>query len=416
MIQTRRTGAAPSGQPQANGRIPTAGDRWRALLLATFAFAVCFVVWGLIAPLAPTFRTLYGLSATQVGLLVAVPAILGSVARIPFGLLTDRYGGRRVFAALLLFLLLPTAVAGLTRSYGALVADCFVLGLAGASFAVGVPFVARWFPPAQQGVALGIYGMGNVGTAAASFAAPRLADGLGWPGAFWAVLPLLLATSIVFWLLGRDAPGFVGGGAPLAQRLAVFHRQPLAWVLALFYFVTFGGFLAMSTYLPTLLVGEYGLTPAEAGGRAAAFVLVATFARPLGGYLADRWGGAPILQVVFLVVAALAIVLAFGPGLVLRTATFLTTAAALGLGNGAVFKLVADHFPRQTGTVTGLVGAAGGLGGFFPPLVMGAVHDVTGSYAVAFVLLAAFALGCFVVNLLALQRRAPALAARDEHA
>jgi NNP family nitrate/nitrite transporter-like MFS transporter len=305
----------------------------------------------------------------------------------------------------------PTALAGLASSYGALLAVSLFLGLAGASFAVGVPFVAGWFPPERQGVALGVYGMGNIGTAIASALAPRL----GWPAAFWALLPLLLVMAALYWLLGRNAPAFTPRRDSLAQRFAIFRERPLTWVLALFYFVTFGGFVAIGLYLPTLLVSEYGLTPADAGGRAAGFVVLATLARPLGGYLADRWGGAPVLNLVFLVVTALAVVLAFGPGMTLITVAFLGIAFVLGLGNGAVFKLVAERFPGHTGTVTGLVGAAGGLGGFFPPLLMGFVRDVTGTYAIGFMLLSEFALVCFIVNLLVLQQRASLLTAGAPH-
>lgn len=379
-----------------------------ALALATLAFTLCFAVWGLIAPLAPLFRELYRLSGTEVGLLVAVPVLLGSLARIPLGLLTDRFGGRLVFSVLLLALVVPTALAGLTSSFGALLAVSFLLGIAGASFAVGVPFVARWFPPERQGFALGVYGMGNVGTAIASSLAPRLAADYGWPTVFWGFVPVLVILAAVFWLLARDAPGERPRGS-LTERLAIFRRAPVAWVLALFYFVTFGGFVAISVYLPTLLVDAYRLDRADAGLRTAGFVALATLARPLGGVLADRWGGTPILNTVFLVVAAFAIVLAFGPGMPIITVAFLGIAFLLGLGNGAVFKLVAEHFPRETGVVTGLVGAAGGLGGFFPPLVMGAVRDATGNYAIGFMLLSEFALVCLIVNLLALQRRAVVL-------
>src|SRR5688572_19938038 len=155
--------------------------RWTALLLATAAFAVCSAVWGLIAPLGPQFRQEYRLSATEVAVLVAVPIVLGSLARIPLGIIADRYGARRTFTGLMLFLLIPTALAGLASSYGVLLGVSFFLGLAGTAFAVGVPFVARWFPPDQQGMALGIYGMGYGGTALASFLAPRLATSSGWP-------------------------------------------------------------------------------------------------------------------------------------------------------------------------------------------------------------------------------------------
>ena len=381
-----------------------------ALILSTTMFAVCFMVWGLIAPLAPRFRDLYDLSSTQVGLLVAVPVLLGSIARLPLGLLTDRYGGRLVFTVLLTSLIAPAFVAGLTDSYTGLLAVSFFLGVAGASFAVGVPFVSRWYPPERQGFALGIYGMGNIGTAIASFAAPRLADEFGWRWAFWIFVPILAVSALAFWSLARNAPSLgPPQSLPLSQRFAVFRERPISWVLALFYFVTFGGFVAIAVYLPTLLVDQYDLSTTDAATRAAGFVVVATLARPAGGILADRWGGSPVLNAVFLVVALFAIVLAFEPGLITITVAFLGIGLMLGVGNGAVFKLVPEYFPGQAGIVTGLVGAAGGLGGFFPPLLMGVVYDTTSSYAIGYMLLSEFALVCLIINLLVLQRRASML-------
>lgn len=223
-----------------------------------------------------------------------------------------------------------------------------------------------------------------------------------------------MATAVIFWLLARDAPATGAPSLSLAQRFRVFRERPVAWVLALFYFVTFGGFVAIGVYLPTLLVGQYGLTRADAGARAAGFIVLATLMRPIGGLLADRIGGAPILNAVFLVVAAFAVVLAFEPGISVLTIAFLGIAFMLGLGNGAVFQLVPEYFPGQTGTITGLVGAAGGLGGFFPPLVMGIVRDATDSYSIGFMLLSEFALLCLIVNLLAMQHRAARLVPADE--
>lgn len=381
-----------------------------ALVLATAAFALCFAVWGLMAPLGPTFRQLYGLSGTQLGLLLAAPVLLGSVARIPLGMLTDRFGGRLVFSGLIVSLALPAFAAGFTKSYPLLLAVAFVLGMAGASFAVGVPFVAGWFPAHRQGFVLGVYGMGNIGTAIAGFMAPRVASAYGWQYAFWVFLPALLLLGALFWIFGRDAPRAPAAPKSLGERVAILRRQPLSLVLALFYFVTFGGFVAIGVYLPTLLVGTYGLAVTDAAGRAAGFVILATIARPLGGLLADRWGGAPVLNASFLAVAALAVVLAFEPAMVTITIAFLSIAFMLGLGNGAVFQLVARMFPRDAGTVTGMVGAAGGLGGFFPPLLMGAVRDATGSYAIGFMLLSEVALLALAVNLLVLQGRAARLA------
>lgn len=336
------------------------------------------------------------------------------MARIPLGLLADRYDGRLIFTGMMLVLTVPVVLAGLVGSYGVLLAISFFIGVAGASFAVGVPFVSGWFPAGRQGTMLGIYGMGNIGTAFAGFLAPRLADSFGIRWVFWIMVPALVIMAIVFWFLGRDAP-VARRSAPLGQRLAVFRREPVVWVLALFYFVTFGGFVAMSVYLPTLLVGQFDLLATDAATRPAGFVVLATLARPLGGFLADRRGAASILNVVFPIVAAFAVVLAFEPGLPVITVAFLGTGIMLGVGSGVVFKLVPDLFPRDAGTVTGLVGAAGGLGGFFPPLVMGIVHDVTGSYAIGYMLLSEFALLSLIVNILVIQQRASIFRPRGEH-
>ncbi len=378
----------------------------RALILGTLAFTLCFSVWGLMAPLAPLFRETYGLSTTRVGVLVAVPVILGSLLRIPAGLLTDRFGARRVFSLLMASLVVPLAIAAVSRSYGGLLAAGFLLGTSGASFAVGIPFVAAWFPPHRQGFALGVYGMGNIGTAVAALLAPRVAAGPGWPYAFWLFIPLTAGFAALFWLLARESPRFTPRAGTVVERTRVLVERPVSWVLVLFYFVTFGGFVAIGNFLPALLVSSYGLTPTDAGARTAGFVIVATLARPVGGWMADRWGGTRTLNVVFVLEALFAILLAFEPGMVGITIGFLGSACALGVGNGAVFKLVAQLFPKETGTLAGVVGAAGGLGGFFPPIVLGLVRDLTGSYAIAFMLLSEFSLGCLIVNLLALQGHA----------
>jgi NNP family nitrate/nitrite transporter-like MFS transporter len=382
-------------------------EAWVALTLATFAMVVGFAVWSLLAPLAPLFRQQWSLSATEAGVLVAVPVILGSIVRIPLGIVTDRYGGRIVFTAFLFFLAVPLVLAGFATDYGVLLGIAFILGVAGAVFAIGVPFVARWFPPSQQGLALGIYGMGNIGTAVAALVAPAMAGAYGWPFAFWVFIPVALVMGVLVFLFGRDAPG-PRPVVSLSARLVPL-KQPSAWVLSLFYFLTFGGFVAISVYLPTFLVDAFGLERADAASRAAGFVVLATLMRPVGGTLADRWGGAAVLNATFIIVGLLPIILAFQPDIALITVSFLGMAAALGLGNGAVFKLVAETFPRETGTVTGLVGAAGGLGGFFPPILMGLVRDATGAYSIGFMLLSEIALGCLIVNLLVMQRRAMAL-------
>jgi NNP family nitrate/nitrite transporter-like MFS transporter len=361
------------------------------------AFAISFAVWGLLGALAPILKDELRLTQTQVALMVSIPVLLGSVGRLVMGVLADRYGGRRVMALLLIASMIPTAGIALSDRYAEIVFWGFLLGLAGSSFSVGVAFTSKWFSPEKQGSALGIFGVGNIGQSVAVFLAPLLAIGLGsWHVVFWIFGAISLAWGVVFWFAARDAGPSTRRS--LAEMLEVLGRAPKAWLFSLFYFVSFGGFVAMAVYLPTLLTSRYGLTLAEAGFRTAGFVALATVARPIGGWLSDRFGGARILASAFL--------LAVGSALLLVPESFqtftvgaLSLAALMGLANGAVFKLVPEYFPQDTGTVTGLVGAFGGLGGFFPPLVLGILLDVTGSFAFGFLALALYLFACGLLAL-----------------
>jgi len=344
----------------------------------------------------PAFRAELGLTATQASLLVATPVLLGSLARIPVGLLTDRFGGRLIFAVLCLISSLATLLVPSANSYGALVGAAFLLGLAGSSFAAGIGYVSRWFPPQAQGAALGVYGMGNAGQSAAVFLGPVVAASFGRPTVFYTVAALLLAWSAVFGLLGRNAP--TTGPAPaVTSMIRVIARERLVWLLASFYFLTFGGFVAFSIYLPTLMKDEFQLTPADAGFRTAGFVILATLMRPVGGALADRIGGSRVLAGVFMGIVPFACLMAW-QAILPFTVGALGCAALLGLGNGAVFKLVPQCFPSQTGAVTGLVGAMGGLGGFFPPLLLGVFQDQLGAVWPGFLLLAGASASLAVLN------------------
>src|SRR3954454_23187563 len=345
----------------------------RHVALGTVSFTVCFAAWGLIGAFAPRFREAFHLTASETALLVAVPVLLGSLARIPMGLLTDRFGGRAIFAILMAVVALPVWIVPQQTSYSALLTVAFFLGLAGSSFAIGVGYVSRWTPPREQGSALGVYGLGNIGQSVAVFLGPVLAARIGTAPVYRGVAVLLVVWAAVFAALARNAaPPAQGRGAPpgLAAMLQVLTREKLAWLLAAFYFLTFGGFVAFSIYLPTLLRDEFRLAPADAGFRTAGFVVLATILRPLGGWLSDRIGSERGLSAVLAGIAAVAVLLAW-PAMLPFTVGALGCAALLGLGYGAVFKLVPQYFPTQTGTVTGLVGAMGGLGGFFPPLLLG---------------------------------------------
>jgi NNP family nitrate/nitrite transporter-like MFS transporter len=370
-----------------------------ALTMGTLAFSVAFAAWSLLAPLAPGIQKDLGLSDLQTSVLIAVPVILGSLLRLPLGIMTDRRGGRLVFSALLALVVPALLLLSQATSYSALLFGGLWLGLAGASFAVGVPFVARYYQPQRQGFALGVYGAGNVGTAIAARLAPQIAANWGRPAVFYVFAGIVMVMALAFWLIARDAPAPANAPrASFANSMAVLRRERLAWLFSLFYFVTFGGFVAFALYLPKLLIDLYQITPIDAGNRVLVFVLLATIARPVGGWLSDRWGGVRVLQAVFLAIVLCAATLTITTALIPLTIACLTASWFLGLGNGAVFKLVPEYFPGRTGTVTGIVGAAGGLGGFFPPLVMGLVRQAFGGYALGFALLALLALICLILN------------------
>ena len=365
------------------------------LFLATMAFAVAFANWGIISGLAPLLRKELGLSVTQASVMIAIPVLLGSVGRIPLGLLTDRYGGRIVFSILLAFTIVPAVALSINHSYPSLLFWGFWMGLAGTSFAVGVAFVSGWFPPSQQGTTLGIYGAGNIGQSVAVFGGPVLAGNIGIPATFLVFSAVAVVWGGIFALSANNAKP-PSKSKSLAENIQVLKTEKLAWVLSVFYALTFGGFVALSIYLPTLYKEVFALAPADAGARTAFFVLVATLSRPVGGILSDKIGGQKLLLGVFLGVAAISWLMAM-PSIELFMLGSIGCAILFGLGNGGVFKLVPQYFPQQTGSVTGLVGAAGGLGGFFPPIVLGVCRDFTGSYGIGFGLLIVFALGCTVV-------------------
>jgi NNP family nitrate/nitrite transporter-like MFS transporter len=365
------------------------------LTLATGAFAVCFAVFGSVSAMMPILKKQLHLDPVQVSIALAIPVLLGSLGRIPLGILTDRLGGRLIFSLVMGSSIVPALLMGWLGSYAQLLVYGFFIGIALASFSVGVAFVSRWYPPETQGKALGIYGAGNIGQSLAAFGAPLIAKALGVSWGFWIFAALTAVWLVLFVTTAKN---------PVAARPKTFReaveplREGKSWILSLYYFLTFGGFVAMAVYLPTFLTDMFQLTPTDAGLRAAGFVVLATAMRPIGGSIADAFGGQRVLMFVFPVTAIMAVLMAF-PTMSTFTAGALGMAAAIGLGNGAVFKLVPQYFPKTVGSVTGLVGAAGGLGGFFPPLLLGLVRRETGSFAAGFALLAAFAVVCLLTLL-----------------
>jgi MFS transporter, NNP family, nitrate/nitrite transporter len=383
------------------------------LAMATVGFALNFWAWALLSPLGPLFREtgkLGALSESDVALLVAVPVIVGSLGRIVVGALTDRYGGRVMFPLVSASTIVPVVFIALfaQTSYVALLVGGFFLGIAGTAFAVGVPFVNAWFPPERRGFAIGVFGAGMGGTAISALTTVKLYTNVDDKAPFLITAVVLAVYAVAAWAVMRDAPGQSPPTTPLLSRLSANARLSVTWQACILYAVAFGGYVAFSVYLPSYLKVAYELTPADAANRMAGFVVVAVVMRPVGGWLSDRFGAIPVLAVGYAVVAIGAGVASTTPLLEpVGAAAFLSMAAALGAGSGATFALVAKVTePARVGGVTGLVGAAGGLGGFVPPLIMGYIYGRTDSYAIGLVLLAVTAVLTLGLTLTVVRRTA----------
>ena len=368
------------------------------LLSAFFYFDLSFMVWVLLGPLGVAISKEFGLNPAQKGLMVAVPVLSGALLRLVAGVLVDHIGPKKtgIIGQVIVLAGLATAWKLGVHDYNHVLALGVILGVAGASFAVALPLASRWYPPEYQGLALGIAGAGNSGTALAALFAPGLAKAFGWTNVIGlAALPLAVAF-VVFLTFAKDAPN---RPAPkkLAEYLEVL-KVGDAWWLMLLYSVTFGGFVGLSSSLTIYFNAEYALDPVIAGFFTAGCVFAGSFIRPVGGALADRFGGIRTLSIVY-VLAALGLALAsfHQPSPYVALGVFLFTMMALGAGNGAVFQLAPQRFGKEIGVVTGLVGCTGGVGGFYLAASLGWAKQSTGSYQpglLGFAALALLALAC----------------------
>ena len=394
----------------AGSQTRTDGRAGLMLGLATLGFALNFWAWALLSPLAISFTAALHLSSFQQSLLVAVPVVVGSLGRIPVGALTDRFGGRLMFPVISLVTVVPVLFLGFFGhgSLAALLVGGFFLGIAGTAFAVGVPFVNAWFPPERRGFAVGVFGAGMGGTAISALTTVKLVNAHSTSTPFLVTAVALTAYGVLAALVLRDAPGRSVPVQSLGRRLGAAASLRITWQAAALYAIGFGGYVAFSVYLPTYLKNAYALTPADASNRMAGFVVVAVLMRPVGGWLSDRVKAASVLTVAFGVVAVGALIQSSTPSLApLGTIVFLSMAGAQGAASGATFALVPQRAPATAvGSVTGIVGAAGGLGGFIPPLVMGSIFGHSGDYRTG--LLALSAMAVLVLLLAASLRRTAA--------
>lgn len=384
-----------------NTQSMSAGEPAKALWMSTIAFTLCFAVWTIFAIIGIRIKQDLGLNEAEFGLLVGTPVLTGSLVRIVLGIWTGRYGGRLVYTLTMLAAALATFLLSYAQTYTQMLIAGLGVGLAGGSFAVGVAYVSPFFPPQKQGTALGIFGAGNVGAAVTKFAAPFVLIAWGWQAVaqIWAVGLALMA--IVFWFTTTDDPAFrlrregKVASKSLAQEFAPL-KNVQVWRFSLYYFFAFGGFVALSLWLPRYLVGVYGFNLATAGMVAAAYSIPGSIFRAFGGVVSDKKGARSVMYVMFAVAAVATLILSLPAAGASATvgitpAVFIVVIFALGfvmsLGKAAVYKHIPVYFPNNVGSVGGVVGMIGGLGGFILPFAFGFMNDVTGVWTSCFMLL-----------------------------
>ena len=371
---------------------------WKAghtptLFASFFYFDLSFMVWVILGPLAVQISGDLQLSQAQKGLMVATPLLAGALLRIVMGVLVDHLKPKRagIIGQVIVMAALVWAWLGDLNSYASLLTLGVLLGFAGAAFAVALPLASRWYPPEHQGTALGIAGAGNSGTAFAALLAPSLAIAFGWQNVFGLCLIPLAVAFLVYMAMAKDAPS-----APppksLLEYLQVLKDKD-AWWFMFFYSVTFGGFSGLASSLAIYFNAQYGLSPVTAGYFTAACVFAGSLVRPMGGRLADRIGGIKTLSIMYAIAAAALFVASIGmPSAMLAALVFVVAMLALGTGNGAVFQLVPQRFRKEIGVMTGMVGMAGGIGGFYLASSLGLSHQMTGSYQFGLMIFGALAL------------------------
>ncbi|MEH7013412.1 nitrate/nitrite transporter [Neobacillus niacini] len=372
-----------------SGHLPT-------LLSSFFYFDISFMIWVMVGATSTFIVQDFGLSPAEKGFMVGIPILGGSLLRIPMGLLADRFGGKRMGMIGMMLTMLPLFWGWLYgNSLSEVQAFGFLLGIAGASFAVALPLASRWYPPEHQGLAMGIAGAGNSGTVLATLFAPRIAESFGWHGVFgFSLLPLFTAF-IVFIIFAKDSPA-----APKPQKLSQYLaivKMKETWIFSFFYSLSFGGFVGLTSYLGIFFVDQYGISKVTAGDLVTITVFAGSFVRPIGGYIADRLGGMNLLIKLYGLAAFVLFVVGFLPSIYMMVPLFIIAMLIFGISNGALFQVIPTKFPREVGIFTGFVGAAGGFGGFFLPNILGTYKEITGSYGLGFWWISATYVGALII-------------------
>lgn len=378
---------------------------WSVLIISTFAFTMCFMIWMMFAVLGVILQKDLKLNETQTMILAATPVLSGSLIRVPLGIWTDKYGGRIVFFVLMLATVIPIFLMRYATEYWHFLVLGLFVGLAGGSFSVGTPYVARWFERDQQGMAMGIFGAGNAGSSLTKLVAPALIAWAGWQMVPTVYAAIMLVTALLFWVFSYHNPNHVvSNKITLSQQLAVM-KNPAVLRYCQLYSVVFGGYVALALWMVKYYVNEYGFELAQAGFLAMCFSLPGGVLRAFGGYLSDKFGALKVTWAVMWLCWVAFFILSYpqtdlviqstkGPqsfhiGLdsTLFTIILFSVGVAMAVGKASVFKFISEEFPQQIGAVSGAVGLAGGLGGFFLPIMFGALVDLTGVRSSSFMLL-----------------------------
>ena len=394
------------------------------LFASTWAFTACFAVWTMFGVIGIPIRSELNLNSTQFGLLTATPVLTGAVFRLPLGIWTDRFGGRIIMLLLLIGCAVPLWIASYATALWQFLLLGLALGLVGASFSVGTPYVARFFPKESRGFAMGFFGAGTIGAALNMFVAPILVGSYGWQSVPKIYAVVLLVTAALFWLFSAPDPGVAGGSrSTMTQQLAVL-RDPRVWKYCQYYSIVFGGFTALSIWMPQYFKNEYGFSIAQASLLAACFSLPGGGFRAVGGWLSDRFGAHNITWWVLwaawialfllsyprtdLIVHTVRGPVSFGIALspFVFTALLMILGVAFACGMASTFKYIADDFPDNMGAVSGIVGMAGGLGGFLLPIMFGVILDWLGVNSSCFMLLYGIVWVSLILNYLTEVRRA----------
>ena len=381
------------------------GKAVSTLVVSTLAFTICFAIWMMFGVIGIPIKKTLGLNATEFGLLAATPVLTGSLIRVPLGLWTDRYGGRIVFFILMLCCVVPIWLIGYATKYWHFLVLGLFVGMAGGSFSVGTPYVARWFKKDQQGFAMGVFGAGNSGAALNKFVAPVIVVAIGWQFVPQIYAAAMLVTAIVFWFFSHSDPShLVPAKVTLREQLATL-KDPNVWKYCQYYSIVFGGYVALSLWMVQYYVGEYGMDIRVAALLAACFSLPGGVLRAVGGWMSDKHGAHNVTWWVLWVSWICLFILSYpqteftvrgidgpktfhiGLNVWMFTALMFVMGIAWAFGKASVFKYIADEYPHNIGAISGVVGLAGGMGGFVLPIMFGALQDFTGIRSSAFMLL-----------------------------